>query len=74
MEGVMVAKSKRKKPGPKPRPEGQRKAAVAFKCFDEYKAWIDRIAEEDRTTPGHIIDMALTMWARTNKRPTPPRR
>ena len=63
-----------KKRGPKPSAEGPREALIALKCRQEYKDWVSRLARKHRTTPSHIIDVALVKFAEADGFEPPPER
>jgi hypothetical protein len=64
----------KKKPGPKPNPEGPRKSLIAVKCRAEYKAWVVRLAKQRRITPSQLVDIALTRMAEQDGDVPPPER
>ena len=59
---------KQSKPGPKPDPQSLtqiRTAAIMVRARPEWKAWVERLAEHDRTSAVvDIIDKALVAYGR----------
>ena len=74
MEFAAVAKKRKGGPGRKPTPRGPRTSLVAFKCHDEYKAWLEEFARSERTTPSQLLDLGLVMLAKSKGFDSPPER
>lgn len=53
---------------------GRRRAALAMKCREEYKAWVEDLARKQRTTPSQLLDWALADFAEAAGFGTPPDR
>ena len=51
------------KPGPKP-VDGGRIAASTIRSTEAWKAWVERLAEFDRSTVADVVDHALVEYAR----------
>jgi hypothetical protein len=64
----------RKKPGPKPNPEGPREDLIAIKCRSEYKTWVKSMAKKRRVTPSQLVDIALARMAEQDGDEPPPER
>ncbi len=71
MEVAVMAK---KKPGPKPKPQGTRSSLLAVKCRPEWKEYVEEFSREERVTPSHLVDRAIAALAREMKRKAPPER
>jgi hypothetical protein len=56
----------RAKPGPKP-VDGGRVAATTIRSTAAWKAWVDRLAEFDRSTVADVVDHALVVYAREKR-------
>ncbi len=61
----------RKRP---PKGSGQRDALVAMRCKADFKAWLERFAESERTTPSQLIELGLVQMAKLKSFEEPPRR
>jgi hypothetical protein len=73
--GVVTAVARKKgSPGRKPDPEGPREGLITLKCRMAYKEWLLRMADELRTTPAAVIDLALAEFAKARKLENPPKR
>jgi hypothetical protein len=57
------AKGARLKPGPKP-VDGGKVAATTIRSTAAWKAWVERLAEFDRSTVADVVDHALVAYAR----------
>jgi hypothetical protein len=65
---------KQAKPGPPP-VEGNRTAASTIRSTPAWKAWVERLADFDRSTVSDLIDHALVAYAREKRFPdAPPKR
>jgi hypothetical protein len=72
--GVASPMAKKKKTGPKPKPEGTREELIALKCRSDFKDWVSEFARKLRTNPSQLIDRALTKLAQTEGFREPPER
>jgi hypothetical protein len=75
MEAVLVAKKKTPaapEPGPKPRVHRVRDATTNIRSTQEWKAWVDELADFDRApSVNDLVDRALVSYAREVKFPKP---
>jgi hypothetical protein len=58
-----MAKKKAGKPGPKP-VDGGRIATTPIRSTEAWKAWVEELAEFDRSTVSDVVDHALVAYAR----------
>jgi hypothetical protein len=73
--GFAMAKTPKKKPGPKPIPAGeQRDEIVAVRCRGVWKTWLEGFADHQRSTPTSMIDKALAEMAKSAGYQDPPKR
>ena len=80
--GLDVAKTKadpseaKGKPGPKPDPTRVRSEAVMLRGRPEWKEWLGRLAEFDRSASmNELFDRAIAVYAReVGFKETPPKR
>lgn len=49
---------------PKQAPADTGAKTIAFRCSGPYAAWVDRLAEHNRTTVAGTLDQALARFAR----------
>jgi hypothetical protein len=63
MEAMAMARKKSSRPGPKP-VDGGRVAVIPVRSTEAWKAWVEELAEYDRSTMSDVIDHALVAYAR----------
>jgi hypothetical protein len=73
MEAVLVAKKKAPaEPEPKPKVHRVRDATTNIRSTQEWKAWVDELADFDRApSVNDLVDRALVAYAREIKFPKP---
>jgi hypothetical protein len=59
-----MAKKKAGKPGPKP-VGGGRVATTPIRSTEAWKAWVEELAQFDRSTVSDVVDHALVAYARS---------
>jgi hypothetical protein len=68
-------KPHRRKPGPKPRPEGAtRSAVVLLRCRPAWQAWLEAAASRDGLTVADLLAAAVLDYALKHRHEPPPPR
>ncbi len=67
MEGVtLVAKAKSSNP--------DKRALIGMRCDPAFKAWLEKFAEHERSTPTQLLELGLVEMAKLRKYKAPPKR
>jgi hypothetical protein len=75
LERPAVAKKKAaRKPGRPPSPRGPRMHVLGIRAHEDWKEWLTRFAELNRSDMVDLIDDALEAYAKLKRFDPPPRR
>jgi hypothetical protein len=70
-----MSEAKKGKPGPKPNPDRVRSAVTNIRSSPEWKAWLEELAEANRSSLADLVDDAVLALAKRIKfeKPAPKR-